>query len=292
MNTSPSCRMLNLGCGSRVVDGWVNIDFASLGPNVQSHNLVNGIPFPNSSFDVVYHSHVLEHLSIDQGKRFIAECYRVLVPGGLIRVVVPDLEQITRTYLQELDRALDHQPLGADNHHWMTLELLDQCSRHQSGGEMLRYLQRDSINNWDFVKSRVGHEAVLIRQSLEKKKATPEPTVTPSTLKQRMTSLLKRMLPKQRNQRCEHEQIGRFRTSGEVHRWMYDRFSLTQLLKQTGFTNATITNAFTSAIPDWESYQYLDIENGETRKPDSLFMEARKTQSSDATQREPIRTGK
>ncbi len=53
-----------------------------------------GIPFPDRSFDVVYHSHVLEHLSKSEASKFLKECSRVLRPQGVLRVVVPDLEEI------------------------------------------------------------------------------------------------------------------------------------------------------------------------------------------------------
>ena len=51
---------LNLGCGDRYHPDWTNINFTSTGGGVIAHNLKQGIPFPDESFDVVYHSHVLE----------------------------------------------------------------------------------------------------------------------------------------------------------------------------------------------------------------------------------------
>ena len=86
--------MLNLGCGGRFHPEWTNIDFYSSGGAVIAHDLNLGIPFPDSSFDVVYHSHVLEHFPKAKARRFIAECVRVLKPGGILRVVVPDLEDL------------------------------------------------------------------------------------------------------------------------------------------------------------------------------------------------------
>jgi predicted SAM-dependent methyltransferase len=51
-------KLLNLGCGKRFHKDWVNLDFVSNNPSVSAHNLLNGIPFENDAFDVVYHSHV------------------------------------------------------------------------------------------------------------------------------------------------------------------------------------------------------------------------------------------
>jgi hypothetical protein len=71
-------------------------------------------------------------------------------------------------------------------------------------------------------------------------------------------------------------QISQFRLSGEVHQWMYDRYSLGVLLRDAGFQNIQVCRADESDIPNFGSY-LLDIEaDGSVRKPDSLFMEARK----------------
>src|SRR5262249_15085538 len=67
--------------------------------------------------------------------------------------------------------------------------------------------------------------------------------------------------------------VARFRSRGEVHQWMYDRFSLSQLLESCGFKNPVVRTAFESAIPGWSAFK-LDEEGGIVRKPDSLFMEA------------------
>jgi len=67
-----------------------------------------------------------------------------------------------------------------------------------------------------------------------------------------------------------------FRISGEMHQWIYDRYSLSKLPQEAGFTDIKVCRANESAIPNFNSY-LLDIEpDGKVRKPDSLFMEARK----------------
>ena len=66
-----------------------------------------------------------------------------------------------------------------------------------------------------------------------------------------------------------------FRNSGEVHRWMYDRYSLSRLLTESGFINIQICQADESSIPDFNTYE-LDTCQGKVRKPDSLFIEATK----------------
>ena len=60
------------------------------------HDLRKRFPWPSGSARAVYSSHTLEHLSRDQGRFFLQECARVLKPGGVLRIVVPDLAVILR----------------------------------------------------------------------------------------------------------------------------------------------------------------------------------------------------
>jgi ubiquinone/menaquinone biosynthesis C-methylase UbiE len=63
------------------------------------HDLTYGIPFPDATVDFVYSSHFLEHLNRPAGIRLLRDCYRVLRPGGAIRICVPDLEKAVQFYL-------------------------------------------------------------------------------------------------------------------------------------------------------------------------------------------------
>jgi len=56
---------------------------------------------------------------------------------------------------------------------------------------------------------------------------------------------------------------------------MYDKFSLKKLLEKSGFSDVNLVTAFTSNCDDFSKYE-LDVIDGKVRKPDSLFMEARK----------------
>src|SRR5450759_4392058 len=121
---------LNLGCGSRYCLGWTNVDFTSDSSAVISHNLIKGIPFKDASFQLVYHSHLLEHFSKECGHHLLLECCRVLKPGGIIRVAVPDLERIAREYLNALADAA--RGTARDNYDWMMIELYDLSLIHIS----------------------------------------------------------------------------------------------------------------------------------------------------------------
>ena len=121
---------LNLGCGPQVLDGWINVDYA-LGArfmkvpffrtlnrklklfnidwhdNIYLHNLTKPLPWPDSSVDIIYSSHTLEHFSRDEGRQLLAECHRVLCENGILRIVVPDLRHDVRRYIDGITNAED-----------------------------------------------------------------------------------------------------------------------------------------------------------------------------------------
>ena len=151
-------KSINLGCGARFHPEWTNIDTTHVSPHVRIHDVRKGIPFPDETFDVVYHSHLLEHLPREAAVPFTQECYRVLKRGGTIRVAVPDLERITRLYLETLGKALLGHPNSDYDYIWAMLELYDQTVRDEPGGAMLKYLKQEPIPNEGLVYERLGEE--------------------------------------------------------------------------------------------------------------------------------------
>jgi len=300
--------LLNLGCGYRYDKSWINVDFVSTGEGVIAYNLLQGIPFSNDFFDAVYHSHVLEHFPKKKALEFIQECFRVLKPNGTIRIAVPDLEQIVREYLTNLEGALLGKEHAILNYDWSMVELYDQTVRNYSGGEYGDFWWREHLPNHEYMIQRMGYEYLNVRNLYEESIKFQPPTEapvqsvqedTPATKtmmsvlrrflqKETYTDKLKKVFFKEENERInqleqqlhtlltvenEYAALGRFRMSGEIHQWMYDRFSLKRLLEQAGFIEVLQTSAYESRIPNWAAYQ-LDTQDGKVRKPDSLFMEA------------------
>ncbi len=264
---------LNLGCGTTYNVNWINVDFVSTGEGVIGHNLLEGIPFNDNTFEVVYHSHVLEHFPKDKAHLFIKECYRVLKPGGIIRVAIPDLERITRNYLKYLEESLNNVPLAAEKYEWTILEMYDQVVRIKSGGDMLKYIKDKDKGNDAFLLERNGKEAEGLINAL--RKSNPEKDVKNNNLSFRAKikeRLLQRWLGKDFRSLMEP---AIFRSQGEIHQWMYDRYSLKLLLQNGGFKDTAVMTGFESSIQNWKMFE-LDGKGNEVRKPDSLFMEARK----------------
>jgi SAM-dependent methyltransferase len=121
--------------------------FHALPDNLMVHDLSLGIPFPDASVDVVYHSHVLEHLDRDVAPGFIRECARVLRTGGTIRVVVPDFERYCRNYLDHVDLCEGGEASVIGEHDRMFEPLLLQSvCREASGTSQQRPLRRFAEN--------------------------------------------------------------------------------------------------------------------------------------------------
>lgn len=271
-----------MGCGSTYDHKWTNVDLYKSGKDVIQADLTKRLPFRNNYFDVVYCSHLLEHFTYEEGQRLINEIHRVLKKGGIARIVVPDLERIAKVYLQKLNDSVEGKKGAIDDYNWILLELFDQVGRNKSGGEMLLYILNPKMPNRKFILSRVGKEAENILQtsnanSIDKIKQIIQ-VVRNRGIKWLVTyvhelilGVLVRIFGGKRIYRSYKEGI--FRSSGEIHKHMYDRYSLAQILKEAGFENIKKTGARESIISNFNDYQ-LDVIGSKTRKPDSLFMEA------------------
>jgi len=266
---------LNLGCGGRYLKGWVNCDFQSNSQEVVAHDLRNPLPFSGDTFQLVYHSHVLEHLNPADARTFLLQCHRILRPGGLLRIVIPDLEQRARIYLQSLEEAKrQNDPAALARHEWMTLELVDQHVREKVGGKMVGFIL--SGREKEFVKQRLGDEYhnVLRHGKTEKNSsAAPHGWSLRSFIRSQLHTWARRILGLSEADLAALQ----FERLGERHRWMYDRVSIRNLLHECGFKEISEVDAFSSRAPDWkEDGLWLDVEKDEARKPDSIYLEARR----------------
>lgn len=160
---------LNVGCGQTPTPGWENLDNSpslriakvpGLGwllaklrilnaeqyrfirfareHKIRFANAAKALPLPDHSVEVLYTSHMLEHLDRAEAKRFLSEALRVLQPGGILRIAVPDLKLLVGQYnasgdadaLMEIAMLAAEKPrgfirklaaafVGPRHHHWM-----------------------------------------------------------------------------------------------------------------------------------------------------------------------------
>jgi predicted SAM-dependent methyltransferase len=97
---------LHLGCGASPKPDWVNVDLVGAEADLW-WDVSRPLPFAASQVDVIFHEHLLEHLSLEQALALTHECQRVLKDGGILRIAVPDCQAYlasyadNRTFLEE-----------------------------------------------------------------------------------------------------------------------------------------------------------------------------------------------
>jgi predicted SAM-dependent methyltransferase len=104
--------MLHLGSGIHRLDGWLNVDLVSMDPDL-AWDLRRGLPFPDGCARACFLEHVLEHFMLSDVLDVLSECHRVLQPGGIVRVGVPDFGRYIESYAADgsfLDRERPGRP--------------------------------------------------------------------------------------------------------------------------------------------------------------------------------------
>ena len=268
-------RLLNIACGNRYHLEWKNIDFHSETDEVMNVNILNGLPFKNETFDVVYSSHFFEHLNTDQAKFVLRESKRVLKKNGILRVVVPDLENICREYLDILEKSKIDKSYEK-KYHWIMIEMLDQLTRVKSGGKMYDYFVKLQTKNdpemSKYILDRVGYKTGPDNSAQNKK-------ITISKIKYKVLytylKFIRLLIPKKiRDLVLVNTPVG------EKHLWMYDKFSMKLLLEHLGFIEIKNKLFNESEIKNFNNY-HLDITLSGTpyKGTSSLYIEARKKSS-------------
>lgn len=149
-------RYLNLGCGNSIFPSpWENLDIRPL-IGVDHVGEVYPLNFDGNLFDIVYASHLLEHFKRSDTQKIVNEWVRVLKPGGLLRISVPSLENITKIYQETGDIEQILGPLMGGqtydhNFHYMAFDKINLTKIMKSAGLI-------AIHPWDF--RRTSHTKI------------------------------------------------------------------------------------------------------------------------------------
>lgn len=110
--------MLNIGCGTDYKKGWVNVDNNS-DNNIEkldlNWDLRNPLPFEDNTVDFIFNEHFFEHLEVEEARAAMKDLMRILKPGGVMRVAMPDLEWVVDNYLHlsiENDPMIKNRDMG------------------------------------------------------------------------------------------------------------------------------------------------------------------------------------
>jgi SAM-dependent methyltransferase len=199
IESSSGLTLLNLGCGKKAHQEWNNLDSSvsiriaqnkvvkslltrfgflhgdrlksinELPESILRRDLSKGIPYANNTFDMVYHSHLLEHLSLSAASVFLEECKRVLKPKGIIRIVVPDFEKLCNDYVDMMNSKNDAEEVEMDAYWKLVNPILEQMVRRESAGSSDQKLWRRKLENLilgDATKRGETHQWMHDRVSL------------------------------------------------------------------------------------------------------------------------------
>lgn len=109
-------RKLHIGCGKNYLPGWTNVDlFSTVKADVYAD--ITALPFDRGSFDIIYASHVLEHVQRNTVIATLSHWRDLLSPGGILRLAVPNFEAVAKRYVATGELAeLMGLLYGAQNH--------------------------------------------------------------------------------------------------------------------------------------------------------------------------------
>lgn len=117
---------LHIGCGERLLSGWVNADRVARVRGVATDIELTALPYPDASVQEILAEHVLEHLSFAEEAEAWPEMARVLRPGGRLTLEVPDFEWVCAGFLAANDEWRDFYVVGHPDHYAGYGRALDQ----------------------------------------------------------------------------------------------------------------------------------------------------------------------
>jgi predicted SAM-dependent methyltransferase len=100
-NDVPKAKGLQIGTGKGLTSSWLNTDLLPINRDVVYLDATKRFPFRNDQFDYVFSEHMIEHIDYKSGIFMLNECFRVLKPGGRIRIATPNLEVLLGLYCKE-----------------------------------------------------------------------------------------------------------------------------------------------------------------------------------------------
>ncbi|MCR4922701.1 MAG: methyltransferase domain-containing protein [Lachnospiraceae bacterium] len=271
-------KIVNCGCGYKYDKSMINLDFISNSPDIIACNLLKKLPFSDNEVDAIYSSHMIEHFTSDQAHSWLKECHRVLKPGGVIRLVAPDLENACRNYLNELDKVKEGDRKNISRSEYSVIALIDQLVRDESGGMMRRYWASEKCDK-DYLLERHGKEVFdqlhgykkIKRGALQSLKTHPL-----GAIKHIMGKVFGKLGKTLFGSFSFYKtyQLGKLNSKGEKHKWMYDSFSLSLLLEEAGFTNIQTKKYMESSIPGFDKAKLELNDDGTEYKKHSVYVEA------------------
>lgn len=174
--------LVNVGCGFDTSNEFINVDVLPLPHIHHVHDITDLSMFPSDSVDLLYASHVVEHIPVERLMATLKEWRRALKPGGTIRISVPDFDNMTDYYIDSgrdvdlvRDNVLGKEP-PYDNHYTLWNERKMQAVLAEAGFTNHRRWTADSVEHHNFSDRssrtlRIAGEEKLLSLNIEADKA-------------------------------------------------------------------------------------------------------------------------
>jgi predicted SAM-dependent methyltransferase len=98
---SHETRLLQIGSGPHVLEGWLNVDLFPQWPGVLHLDATKRFPIGSNQFDYIFSEHMIEHIPYPQGAYMLKECHRIMRTNGTIRISTPNLAFLIDLYKEE-----------------------------------------------------------------------------------------------------------------------------------------------------------------------------------------------
>jgi len=92
---------INLGSGHWKLEDWVNVDIDLESQPDVCANLAGGLPFASGAARLMHTEDFIDQLTLENAEAFLCECHRILSPGGVLRVLTPDMRRLAQLYLDD-----------------------------------------------------------------------------------------------------------------------------------------------------------------------------------------------
>ena len=89
---------LQIGCQGQVVEDWLNVDLIPKSREVALMDATKPFPFENNVFQYIFSEHMIEHITFKEAEFMLKECYRIMKPGGVIRISTPNIQFLMDLY--------------------------------------------------------------------------------------------------------------------------------------------------------------------------------------------------
>ena len=263
-------KYLNIACGSSFIDetNWVNLDYKS-SKGVKRANLLNKLPFPDSTFDAIYCSHFVEHIPLKKIDFFLQECFRVLKPMGVLRIVMPDYLFLCKQYIINLENK------DLEKAEFIKILTLDQCVRTDRGGYLKKFLIKTQDNNnqdlKNYIKEVIGEDFEGVNNSF-----TLLDQLNFTNFFRMLEFLWIRLISSFLPSAFRNQNVS-FAAVGEKHTWLYDEESFKKQLIKNNYKEILPTSHDQSYLGDL--FHKLDVHplNKKPRKgTHQFFIEAKK----------------